>query len=207
MWKYLIIILIAGGIYAWSNDKAIGIESNLTSYIPIKYSTDLSINDAPIQKAVNNAKKSFPFDQYRITPLASFQSVARVLGTKHYTSDREAALSPVDLALGWGPMAKKNVLDALSISQSGRWYRWRTDNFPIPRRAIETNSANMHFIPGNTIIEKKLKSIREGDTVKFLGYLVHIEGKDGWQWTSSLTRNDKGNHSCEVVLLEDIATI
>lgn len=126
------------------------------------------------------SKKHFQIDEYKITPLANFQLVARVLGAKRYRTDREAELSPVDLALGWGPMANPNTLDKLTISQFNRWYHWRTDDFPIPRRDIETNSANMHFIPGNSDIESELKFIKSGDTVKLMGYLVHIEADNGW---------------------------
>jgi len=104
-------------------------------------------------------------------------------------------------------MANPETLDKLTISQSNRWYHWRTDNFPIPRRDIETNSANMHFIPGNSAVEEKLKSIQSCDTVKLIGYLVHIDGDNGWTWTSSMTREDTGGDSCEVILLEDIKTI
>jgi len=132
---------------------------------------------------------------------------ARVLGAKHYSIDREADLAPVDLALGWGPMSQQGVLDALSISQSGRFYYWRTENFPIPRRDIETNSANMHFIPANQDIEKQLKEIDAGDQVKFKGYLVKIDADDGWRWMSSITREDTGGGACELVLVDDITRL
>ena len=65
----------------------------------------------------------------------------------------------------------------------------------------------MHFIPSNSEVEAKLKSIQSGDTVKLMGYLVHIDGENGWKWTSSMTREDIGGHSCEVILLEDIKII
>jgi hypothetical protein len=206
MWK-IILIIIAAIIYNWQNTEPVFIDSNVTDVFPIKYHSNLSIDKIPIQKNINNSKKYFQFDAYQITPMAEFQLKAKVLAAKHYSHDREAELAPVDLALGWGPMSKQKNLDELTISQSGRWYRWRTDDFPIPRKDIETNSANMHFIPGNDTIKKKLKSIKEGDTVKLMGYLVHINGNDGWRWTSSMTRNDTGDHSCEVILLEDITTI
>ena len=47
-----------------------------------------------------------PFMQgkYTITPLARYTITAVVLSRERYHNDREADLSPVDLALGWGPM-------------------------------------------------------------------------------------------------------
>ena len=56
------------------------------------------------------------FDEFKITPLANFQLIARVLGAERYRTDRESALLPVDLALGWGPMANPETLDKLTIS-------------------------------------------------------------------------------------------
>ena len=94
---------------------------------------------------------------------------------------------------------------SLAITQSGRWYHWRTQNFPIPRREIERNSANMHFIPANAEAEAALRAVRAGHLVRFSGYLVEVQGSDGWTWKSSLTRDDTGQGGCEVVLLESLA--
>ncbi len=206
MWK-IILIIIAAIIFYWQSEDPVLIDSKVREAFPIEYNSQLSVAKSPIQNNINISKKYFQFDQYQITPLADFQLVAKVLSAKNYRSGREAELSPKDLALGWGPMAEQKNLDALTITQSGRWYRWYTDNFPIPRREIETNSANMHFIPANEVIKTKLKSIKEGDTVKLMGYLVHIDGNDGWRWTSSMTREDTGDGSCELILLEDITKI
>jgi hypothetical protein len=207
MWKVLLIIVAIGFIYNWQSSSPVSIDSNISESFPIGYASSLSIKKSPVQKNINKTKQSFQFDEFKITPLANFQLIVRVLGAERYLTDRESALSPIDLALGWGQMANPETLDKLTISQSNRWYHWRTDNFPIPRRDIETNSANMHFIPGNSAVEEKLKSIQSGDTVKLIGYLVHIDGDNGWTWTSSMTREDTGGDSCEVILLEDIKTI
>jgi hypothetical protein len=125
-----------------------------------------------------------------------------VLSTEHYRHGREAELAPVDLALGWGPMAEDAVLEALDISQSGRFFFWRAEAFPIPRRDIETHSANMHMIPANPEIDRRLREVRAGDVIRLRGYLVRVEAADGWQWRSSLTRADTGAGACELVLLE-----
>jgi hypothetical protein len=203
MWKIILIALVIF-IYIWQSEDAISYDQSINENFPIEYDSSLSIKRPPIQNKINKSKASFQFSDYQITPMADFQLVAKVLSEKHYRSDKEAELSPVDLALGWGPMAKQKNLDAITISQRGRWYYWRTENFPIPRREIETNSANMHFIPSNDEVRTKLKSIKKGDTVKLKGYLVHIDGENGWHWTSSMTRKDTGARACEVILLDDI---
>ena len=144
---------------------------------------------------------------YRITKLAKFALQAKVLGREDYRADREADLSPTDLALGWGRMSDETVLAKIDISQSGRWYRWRTDNFPIPRREIETHSANMHIIPANDQVADELKHVRQGGIVALDGFLVRADADDGWRWQSSLTRNDTGARACEVVYVERLRNV
>ena len=117
-----------------------------------------------------------------ITPLEKFDFEARVLHTEHYSMDREAQLAPVDLAPGWGPMANQAVLDKVTITQSNRFYYWHVDEWPIPRRDIEVNSANMHMVPANADVERVLKSIRSGQRVTFSGYLIEARAPDGWRW-------------------------
>ena len=139
-----------------------------------------------------------------MTPLVSFQIEARVLSAEHYSMDREADLSPVDLALGWGRMSDESILKDIKISQSGRFYHWHVDSFPIPPEEIETHSANMHMIPANDDIEKQLKSARQGQIVAIKGQLIEAKANDGWHWKSSLTRNDTGAGACELVYVESL---
>lgn len=152
-----------------------------------------------------SAVPHFERNGYRIEPLQRFDIEARVLAASTYRLDREADLAPVDLALGWGPMSDSAVLDQISISQSGRFYFWRAEEFPIPRREIETHSANMHMIPSSPTIERKLKNISRGQIVSISGYLVEATAGDGWRWRSSLTRDDTGQGACELIWVEDIA--
>ncbi len=144
----------------------------------------------------------FQHQAYTITPLASFDIKAKVLARKNYFMGRQADLSPVDLALGWQNMSDESVLADIDISQSNRWYHWRVSDFPIPRREIETQSANMHLIPANDEIESMIDDARPGDIIELSGKLVRVDADDGWNWVSSLSRNDTGNHACELVWVD-----
>ncbi|MFW1676222.1 hypothetical protein ACFVYJ_00370 [Pontibacter sp. JAM-7] len=143
-------------------------------------------------------------DDYLLLPLAEFSMQGRVLGRENYRFGREAELSPMDLALGWGEMSDSAVLARIDISQSNRFYYWRTERFPIPRKQIETQSANMHLIPATDYIAGKMDEVRPGDLVQFSGQLVEARAEDGWRWRSSLTRQDTGNGACELVLVRDL---
>jgi hypothetical protein len=170
------------------------------SHQPIVQGNGIIANQQPIQNSTNQS--NFSHNGYKITPLESFEIEARVLSTEHYSLGREADLSPVDLALGWGKMSDEAVLNKINITQSNRFYYWHVDEFPISRREIETQSANMHMIPADSKIEETLQAVRPGQMVKLSGYLVQVNASDGWHWKSSLTREDTGNGACEVVYVK-----
>jgi hypothetical protein len=143
----------------------------------------------------------------RITPLAYFRMRARVLGTERYWFDAGSRISPVDFALGWGPMSDDRILEQLDMGQGGRWYHWspRGKTFPIAKEDIIKSSANMHMIPANEEIKGRLLSVRRGQIVTLSGYLVAAETKEGWKWRSSLSRTDTGAGACELVWVKEVS--
>jgi hypothetical protein len=193
-WKFVIFVaLISYGAYQHF------------SHQPISHGNGIIAGQQPTQVSTNST--NFDFNGYKITPLEAFEIEARVLAAEQYSLGREADLSPVDLALGWGKMSDETILKDIKISQSNRFYYWRVDEFPIPRREIETQSANMHMIPADAQIEKVLKSIRPGQIVKLSGDLVQVNASDGWHWKSSLTREDTGMGACEIIYVKSLAVI
>ncbi|MEJ2528876.1 MAG: hypothetical protein P8Z39_02030 [Gammaproteobacteria bacterium] len=160
--------------------------------------------EAPTQVNITNPS-SFTFGNYTITPLATFKIKAKVLSREEYNFGREADLSPVDLALGWGNMSDEAVIDQIEISQSGRWYRWHSDALPIPKLEIQTHSANMHLIPADGFVKSEINKARTGDIIQLTGKLVEVKSGDGWRWKSSMTRSDIGDHACEVIWVDSFA--
>ena len=150
----------------------------------------------------SEGKPAWQHRGYRMIPLARFHIRARILHTERYRFDRPADLSPVDFALGWGCMSDSRVLETISIQQRDRWYFWSASSLPLPMGEITTHSANMHLIPADGGVEKRLLAARPGQLADLSGFLVRAEGKDGWRWVSSLTRADTGDGSCEVVWVE-----
>ena len=167
----------------------------------VSYGPGVFAPNEPTQVNISNAPM-FMHNDYFITPLAEFEAQARVLSRKNYSWGRESDLSPVDFALGWGRMSDEAVYNQINIRQNNRFYYWRVQQFPIPRREIETSSANMHMIPASRRVERAIKSVQKGDLVSFSGKLIRAESADGWRWTSSLTRTDTGNGACELVFVE-----
>ena len=164
-------------------------------------------NDASV--AVEG-EDGFAYPGYAIHPQKSYAMSARVLARKNYSSGREAELSPVDLALGWGPMSAVEALERVEISQRGRFYYWKVESFAaagMSRKEIEHNSANVHVIPASEWVRDQLAGVREGDLVELRGQLVNVRADDGWRWRSSLTFNDTGKGACELLWLEDIEVL
>lgn len=187
-WKALALVALVGfGLYQHQQQQ------------PVHPGEGVLAPAAPVQG--NTQAAGFQFKGYELQPLQDFSIDARVLASERYRSGRESDLSPVDLALGWGPMSDSAVLDKVRISQSGRFYHWRVDELPIPRQDIERSSANMHMIPADDAIASQLKALRPGQTVRIEGWLVEARAADGWRWRSSLTREDTGGGSCELVFV------
>lgn len=156
--------------------------------------------EPPLQTPVSGAVSGIDLPAARLTPLAGFSLDARVLSRRDYGRDREAELSPTDLALGWGRMTEDAVLDRLAISQSGRWYHYRWQGEPpLPPREIARSSANMHLIPASGAIARQLEAVRPGDRVRIDGWLIEAHAADGWRWRSSTSRTDTGAGACEVI--------
>ncbi len=161
------------------------------------------VAEAPAQSGTSGS--TLQRDGYTIEPVADYSVRARVLSIERYRIGREADLSPVDFALGWGPMSDSAVVDRLTISQSNRWYQYRwNDAPPIEPSIIARTSANTHLVPATETIKNKLFDVRKGAVVTLSGYLVNIKHPDGWSWRSSLTRDDTGGGACELMYVTDV---
>lgn len=158
----------------------------------------------PLQTSVH-LPPPFAHGEYLITPLATYSIKAVVLSRERYRVDPSAGLSPLDLALGWGPMSIAAVINELNISQSGRWYEYsyRGDP-PLDPGAIATHSANTHCLPADGAVRRQLLAVRRHDLVTLEGYLVEVTGPNGFLWRSSLTRDDTGAHACEVMWVTQV---
>ncbi len=167
----------------------------------------LNLEQDPVQRTLTKEFAPSEWKGFRITPVASIQLQARVLGAEHYSRGEESKLMPVDLALGWGPMARDEVLREIKISQYGRFYFWRVEHFPIPRHDIDTHSTNMHMIPTSLELAKALQAVGRDEIVELRGYLVNLVNPAGSKLNTSLSREDTGAGACEVVLLKELRVL
>lgn len=192
-WKvWLLLALAAWAGWSWLGSR------------PVARAAGVIAPDDPVQVELDAPQSPITLEDATLHPLARFSLTARVLSREDYRFDAESDLSPTDLALGWGRMSDSAVLRDIDVMQSGRFYYWQVRSLPIPRREIETHSANMHMIPANAVIAHALKRVRAGDVVTLEGMLVEADKPDGWRWRSSMTRTDTGAGACEVVYVQDL---
>lgn len=181
--------------------------------IPTDYdSSQIDPSQEPLQEALSNEtpiKIEIKGWSFIINPKASYKINGEVLSVKKYYSGIPALLSPCDIALVFGDLYVNGLYKEIKWSQSGRWYWWKySASFPKKDdRYIARWSSNNHIIPASDNIRKAAKSVSRGDLVVLVGQLVYVEGKKqdaNFWWRSSLSRNDTGGGSCEVLYLQKI---
>jgi hypothetical protein len=153
----------------------------------------------PLQSELE-APQTLTQGDFQLLPQAQFSAEVRVLSRERFRLGPLADVSPLDIAVGWGPMSDSTVLADLDISQANRFYFWHYDDEPpIPRQDIESHSANWHLIPANDVVWSQLRRLRVGDVVKLDGMLVNLESPEGGTFKTSLRREDTGAGACEIL--------
>lgn len=190
-----LLLLLGGALFWWIRD---------VQARPIAHPPGITAPYQPYQNAAN-LPPPFSRKQYTFKPVARFVVEARVLGKRLYRYDRGSAISPLDLALGWGRMSDTRVIKKLGIRQSDRFYFYSwPDEPPIAPGEIVVSSANMHMVPGSEELTGRLRRVKAGNLVRLEGYLVNVTGPDGFYWHTSTTRADSGNGACELVWVEKL---
>ncbi len=150
----------------------------------------------------------FAAKDHQFVARARYDITARVLRKEIYRLDGGANLAPVDLGLGWGAMSDSRVVDALEFSQMGRFLFWKPrdwTSFPLTMPQVIAQAAQVHAVPADSAIERRLRLLRPGQVVHLTGYLVDIRGANGFRWNTSLSRDDTGDGACEIMWIETLA--
>lgn len=165
----------------------------------------------PLQTEVPRGLGPFVFPGVTLTPLAGFSMEARVLSRKNYRFDDFAMLSHVDLFVGWGVMAKDEIVKDLPFYQAVRHGGIEGSkvgyNMPISYDVAYQNASNVHLIPANMRVARAISRIGVDDYVRIDGWLVSAVTPQGWRTMSSLSRDDRGTGACEIILVCNVAQL
>jgi hypothetical protein len=190
--KVFLILYVAWGAWHWFSNRSVPAADGVL--VAAEPQQSLVASGEKIQKGA-----------WTLTVRATYRITARVLGRETYHFDSLSDLVPEDLALGWGPMSDNAVLRTLEISQSNRWFYWRTSpHTPVASQIIITHAANTHVIPETSLVAKQLRRLRRGEVVTLSGELVDAVRNDGRWIKTSLSREDSGPGACEVMLVTDV---
>lgn len=203
MKRLVLILALTGAVWQlWP------MQAPLTTQPPPVVGLEVPAADAAPAQRNLAAGPRFLVDGVGAQALAEYAIRARVLGTHRYRFGQSAALAPLDLALGWGRMTDPAVVSRLDIRQRHRWYLWRYDGDPpLPLREIETSSANVHAVPADAGVARALRGLKAGQQVALRGYLLELRDAQGWQWRSSLTRDDTGDGACELLYVQTVSRL
>lgn len=155
-----------------------------------------------------DAPKRFMFRGHVVEPQFAYDIEAVVLSKEHYRIDPPSAVSTVDLALGWGPMSKSEILATMYFHQNARFYSWTTqERPPLPLEELGASAANVHLVYAADAVEDVIDDVDPGDVVRLEGALVNVTFKEGWTWTSSTRRDDTGDGACEILWVDRAAIL
>ena len=171
---------------------------------------------APTQVPISGGATSVAGSDWSATMiyLAEYDIRGLVVGVDDYDgSSLYDRMVPRDISIAWGDMAANNNLIF--------WQRGEREmnaevnvlaELLIGKKYDELfrQYSNNHIIPKDDEILRQIKVIKRGDYVRLKGYLVEVKGRDRnepgvyYQLTSSLTRDDNGDSSCEVMYVTDV---
>lgn len=169
----------------------------------------ISVFDAPEQYALSDFSWQAR-GEFLLGPTDRIFMRGMVLSVKRYHAtdgDDMADIAPFDVVIGWQRMSDPAVLRQINILQKERFYYWRVEDFPIPRDEIESSSTNVHIIPDTALQWTQLDLLKVGDVISLQGLLTDVKSPEGFVWSTSRVRDDKGDGACEILLLQRLSVI
>jgi hypothetical protein len=197
----LLITVLCLTMYGKSVDKQYIAVNNLGELSsPIQYST------------TGSTTKTIDDTVVAIQYVATYTICGRVVKTYSYLPTSILnKLSPIDVGLTWGDLAKDENNSHVTWSNSGNRFlratyeqNWYESFGPLK---FKSSMSNSHLIPADDDIEKKIKAIKENEYIQMSGYLVNAyysSENTKSEWKSSTNRLDSGNGACEIIYVTSI---
>jgi len=169
------------------------------------------------QEPIQSATRSKPFDfayrdeTYRVNPVADYEIWGLVVthnditGFLDITHDKDS-VDIKDLCVIWGENITNEDYRDVKYSSGDFTCYW---SYNRPMNFLKNKIANNHLLSNDETIRKKIRETRIGDQVHMKGMLVSYSPASNPHWVrnTSLTREDTGNHACEVVFVEEFEVL
>ncbi len=203
IFKILYIILIAIFITSFFQLKKLPARDELVK----------EIFNEPIQ-ATSTTMENFDFKyratDYSVKPIADYELWGLVVTVndikKWYNLYHDKnSVNIKDICVIWGDNLTSEAYHQNIHYKSGEWtcyVRWQKQ---LNGHFYHNKLSNNHLLSDNPQIQNIIRKIRIGDQVHLKGALVNYTKKGSKYYrTSSLTRNDTGNHACEVFFVNKL---
>lgn len=168
-------------------------------------------------KQTTSTKEKFTFDyrdtKYEVEPKADYELWGLVVSHNDISKfgdiyHDEDSVDLKDVCVVWGD----NLINGSYLEgkyKSGSWTcYWEFDTREAWINFKESKIANNHLISSDPLTQVQIRELKIGDQVHVKGYLVDYKNlSTDWKRQSSLTRQDTGNHSCEVVFVEKLEVL
>ena len=220
----LLVSILIFIIYGTSNNISNKYKPDPNLYV--KYDLATQLIPAPKQQMIPKEKFTTKVRgvTLTVTKLATYDITGKVEAIKDYNTNPIANslsfkgdnvydyISPIDLTLSWGQVAKKENSGHIYCDQ----YAWNTyravqisyDSYLVNKYGAEevySQVSNNHLISLNKDIRKLFSKVKLDDIVRIVGHLVYVEDSYGGNWgPSSTSRTDGGNFDgCEIIWVDD----
>ena len=163
----------------------------------ITYPPGILIKSEP-QMVLIRDPKPWKVGKSVIFPLVEFWLQGRVLCSERYDDDSLSDICPIDIGLGWGPMSDQSIIDQLDFVQGNRKLEYTPcdpDHPPPSYASLWEYVKNVHTLPADDGIKKKVCSVRTGDLIELRGYLIGIQENGQWTQVSSLKKEVGEDHT------------
>ncbi len=129
----------------------------------------------------------------------------RVVTRREFRTDPTSAVSPLDLGIVWGDLARPERLADFEFRALPRAVRYTPQAGAVLEDGWEEHVTNNHLIPANQSINDALMAVDVGQTVRLRGYLVVVTGDTIVPWRSSTRRDDATIiGGCEIILVTGV---
>lgn len=191
-------------------------QNSLTATDGLDFSAEYPspISEEPVQIKVDNLGETGTYKGRQTSIIYKYYyDIRGVVASVHdyWGFDDYATLVPRDVCIVWGSLSEAFLNHEAEFEQSGRYCSGKsigsgldpaevfTYKTPFGQTAVSISSmTNNHLIPSTAKIRDQIFGLKAGDRVKITGYLVNIQ-YGNILLNSSTTREDSGNHACEVI--------
>ncbi|WGH78221.1 hypothetical protein [Jannaschia ovalis] len=193
-------VTLVGEKYAPPPEIATAVNTARLPSLPLRAEPD----GAPAQTAVKAMRVGLA-EGFEARLLHGYVIEGRVVTRREFRYDATSPVSPLDLGIVWGDLARPGGTDAIEFRTAPRAV-WA---ITPPDAALPANWSeqvtNNHLIPANQAVSDALMAIEVGAQVRLRGYLVEVTGDRISTWSSSTRRDDSTIvGGCEIILVTDV---